>query len=885
MKKVKLSCMLAFIGAVMLSVTSCTNTDYGDDIAQLKNDVAELTNAIKSGKVVTSVTPIPGGNKLTFGDGTSIDILNGTNGTAGTNAFAPVLGVDTEGFWTIITTEGGTATRVKDANNKDVRAVASYPIIGENGNWMINGEDSGVSAKGTDGTDGTDGQDGKSPYICTNPAEGVVNNWMIWNGTAFVDSGKKAVGKDGIDGVTTANVKVVNGVLWIDNAPTNIKSIESAIVFNKLTNTIDITLEGVSYSLPLASNVLTTKTITNIACPEIAQYIQFVWGQAKDLQNPTLEAKRKAFTGKNKNDYFFTSLSGSFLVNPTEVDTEGYSIELVDPKDNTVPAISQEWKEFDYQGDFVQRAKAVGGLWTLAFNNPTNTQISSMIAKVRNDDYYSLAVKVTKGNYSVRSAYVYGVEEDRISNTSNNLPAPSSKPTVLCDGTNYDLTQLFGNTDFGKFYKWEISWSSKAGNAALKQYVVLDGTEVSIDNSIEAIKAVGGKEAEFMIQAVDYAGNYYEHMVPVAISKQTVIVVDLPAINYTLAEDNLSTTTSRENLINVQLQPLFDKLAQYGAVKTTFTYAGAYVNEDNADVTTADGFTFEEFVKGTTTDVANKLTANGPTWSSFNIAFDVTKARAVEYNVTVMYQDAAALQSVYVRIPVTVSNPTMNWSALFIKTDLFVGDKIKVYGNNETDQQDGTASYDLRDAYSTKPASNYFDFKYLGNGASPLTGSVCAINSTTVGVESKIGIVYYYFGNKDNAVQLAGQDFYATPRSYVADGSIMLKSGAKAEVTYDPAGGNAGSILMSATYVAKTVYDKTDLGVFGTRNALVQSVSVVATGINRNVITVKPESNDFRIIANNNTAGVPSLDVDLTITVTDQMGQRLVKTVKVTVKN
>ena len=63
------------------------------------------------------------------------------------------------------------------------------PNIGDNGNWWINGEDTGIPAQGKDGQDG---QDGEMPNITI----GLNGNWYI-NGE---DTGVPAKGQDGQDG-------------------------------------------------------------------------------------------------------------------------------------------------------------------------------------------------------------------------------------------------------------------------------------------------------------------------------------------------------------------------------------------------------------------------------------------------------------------------------------------------------------------------------------------------------------------------------------------------------------------------------------------------------------------------------------------------------------
>ena len=81
------------------------------------------------------------------------------------------------------------------------------PNIGENGNWWINGVDTGVPAKGQDGEDG---EDGVTPHIGSN------GNWWIGN----VDTGVPAKGQDGEDGATPEIGS--NGNWWIDGVDTGI---------------------------------------------------------------------------------------------------------------------------------------------------------------------------------------------------------------------------------------------------------------------------------------------------------------------------------------------------------------------------------------------------------------------------------------------------------------------------------------------------------------------------------------------------------------------------------------------------------------------------------------------------------------------------------------
>ena len=81
------------------------------------------------------------------------------------------------------------------------------PNIGDNGNWWINGVDTGIPAQGKDGEDG---QDGATPVIGEN------GNWWIGG----VDTGVPAYGQDGQDGATPEIGD--NGNWWINGVDTGI---------------------------------------------------------------------------------------------------------------------------------------------------------------------------------------------------------------------------------------------------------------------------------------------------------------------------------------------------------------------------------------------------------------------------------------------------------------------------------------------------------------------------------------------------------------------------------------------------------------------------------------------------------------------------------------
>ncbi|MDU1906242.1 MAG: hypothetical protein E6772_15845 [Dysgonomonas sp.] len=72
----------------------------------------------------------------------------------------------------------------------------STPTIGGNGNWFINGDDTGIPAKGQDGQDGSDGTNGSNGQDGSKVTIGNNGNWFI-NGK---DTGVPAFGQNGNDG-------------------------------------------------------------------------------------------------------------------------------------------------------------------------------------------------------------------------------------------------------------------------------------------------------------------------------------------------------------------------------------------------------------------------------------------------------------------------------------------------------------------------------------------------------------------------------------------------------------------------------------------------------------------------------------------------------------
>ena len=154
-------------------------SDYDDDINNLNQKYEEvleeqlrqaealknhetLLAALQNQLTVDKVETKDGGYKIVFSDNSSIDITNG---------HTPVF------------------------------------TLGDNGNWFIDGKDSGIKAEGKDGQDGEDGQDGQDGQSGSTPT--IVDGYWYIDGES---TGVKAQPEDGTNAPTIISIVIKDGV-------------------------------------------------------------------------------------------------------------------------------------------------------------------------------------------------------------------------------------------------------------------------------------------------------------------------------------------------------------------------------------------------------------------------------------------------------------------------------------------------------------------------------------------------------------------------------------------------------------------------------------------------------------------------------------------------
>ena len=148
-----------FLGGALfaaLAGTAVSCKDYDGDIDDLDARVEKLESTLKdlkaqisAGAVVTGVESVSNGVKVTLSDGKTFTLTNGKDGKDGANG-----------------TNGTNGTNGKDGKN------GSVVTIGDNGNWFIDGKDTGKPSKGANGKDGKDGKDGVNGSNGTNGNDG-----------------------------------------------------------------------------------------------------------------------------------------------------------------------------------------------------------------------------------------------------------------------------------------------------------------------------------------------------------------------------------------------------------------------------------------------------------------------------------------------------------------------------------------------------------------------------------------------------------------------------------------------------------------------------------------------------------------------------------------
>ena len=370
MRKKYLSALLfgALLFASAGTFTSCK--DYDDDINNLqqqitsnKDAIAALQKLVGEGKWVSSVTPIENGFTVTMNDGTTQNItgINGEDGKPGT----------------VITLDPTTNNWIIDGVDTGVCAK------GEKGDKGDQGEQGPAGEAGEQGPAGEAGEPGKSPYI-----DKETGNWFVWEWDE-----------------ATSEYKAVDSGVYAGS--TQIYVVEK-------DGFIELNVDGTAYLLPTTSDAYTVEAPANTvtAIVETANW-------KPKTNDRVYQALLKAFPeiGEIEEDALLKQGAElPVLVTPASIDlADGFTFSLQTLKEgmveditlsNPTKGVSDEW-EVDY--GYMTNSRAASEedcLWTLQVNQELLD--NGEYAEAKN---VALVVENANGKV-VKTPFVYTIKND-----------------------------------------------------------------------------------------------------------------------------------------------------------------------------------------------------------------------------------------------------------------------------------------------------------------------------------------------------------------------------------------------------------------------------------------------------------------------------------------
>lgn len=852
MRKFNFYSIVALVGAMVLSMSSCTK-DLEDDVDALKKEVAAnkdaiaaLDKAIKAGSRITAVTPVATGFEMTFSDGSKITVLHGQNGANGSNGsngndgingtdgFTPIIGIDSENYWTVVSTKDGEPERI---------LVDGKPV--------------------------------------------------------------KAVG--------TANVEVKGGYLWIDGVITELGGLPT-FVLDEANGVAHITMfdaDGVEKNFTvLLDGALAgvNSMVRSVVAPLSMIAIDLTYGVAENtfVGGP--------FAGKVTKDKVYKS--GGVLpviINPSNATITKDQITIENAKGVKLPIeVSSVVKGFEGEMERVSpitRAAATNGLWSI------NLAITPEILESESEEFLNYAVKVAKSETeAVYSGYEYQiavVDAETLNITSGNFGRSITAKEILFAGAEKTIatgtTESLYVVDPANILMSRVDFKNESDKVAYGKYIECTATGVKMKKDDEATHlALNTKKIDFVYTVVDYNGASVAYPNGVYTAAREIVVgitfnstfgqdeYALSAVNHTLTIDLPETTGVDETIKLADLDELYNQL---GAAKEALWRENAtaltvkVVDKDNA------------VAAGVTAKVVDKdggVVALGSAFpKNIQFTFDPTVALPGKYTAEFTYTDkrGTTAKTFVVKVPVTITNPTMETAVKFRVPAYFTGDNATVYGTASgtpnVGQATNPASIDLKALYNIDKENLAFEITPIEGITTTLTGNVLTIDGDMMYNNFRVKVIYQYFGNVNNTNVLF-DEINVQAKSEVREGDVIILTPAapnKVKPLEVVAGDQTTQANISESYVAKDYYGN-DLGAFGdvaNKNGRAKVVTVKRDLTDGNYSLVTEPVYDtttkaWVVTASDKLIQLTSVDVKLIVEIEDLFGQKLVRTISVKVK-
>lgn len=431
-----------FVGLLSVALFSCAD-EYDDsflrgeidkiktELTSLKTQVTSLetvVDALNKGKVITGVDKLAEGkgHKITFNDGTSIEILNGEK--------APVIGVEeSDGvyYWTI-TTDGKTDFLLDKDNNK-------LPVTGNDGK------------DGNDGNDGNDGSDGAKPEIAID-SEGywTVDNVRIKDANGdFVKAQGDSFFKEIIEDDDAVTFVLANGrtIVIPKSAGTFLKFEQTNVVFNpgqaqrlRFSYANIVTFDVVSLPEGWATNIHYPDKYVNVVAPKTGYGIGEIKLQGLDKDGRTyLAIVKVSIAGSG-----FSAAGGVFVLNEGNMTTENGSLIYITP-DGKVNENAYKNANGSQLGNTTQNLFIANGkMYIIAQNgrtNPVGTGFNNdgMLVVANAETLKKVAAYTDELETLSWPSHVAVLDDNNIfirDNKGVSLFNPSTKELSLIPGTN-----------------------------------------------------------------------------------------------------------------------------------------------------------------------------------------------------------------------------------------------------------------------------------------------------------------------------------------------------------------------------------------------------------------------------------------------------------------
>ena len=314
-KKKNLALML--LGAITsFSIYGCgnSNEEHNNDNnninwAEVVKNVISIEKTDTNGNVDTYTVTCENGYSFSFEVTNGLNGEQGIQGEKGEDGHTPVITIGENGNWVIDGVDTGISAKGEKGDTGEKGEDGLTPFIGENGNWWIGETDTGVKAEGTDGTS-------------SRVEIGENGNWFI-DGT---DTGISAYGEDGADGtdgLSAYEIYIKYHPEYTGSEEEWINDFVSGDLDNKEMCTIQFDLNGGTMDEPLSIEVEKGTTLDNIPIPKKEGKEFYCWRTGFDIysskvSDTTVITKNLILTAMwDSYDYTFLDEDGETVATKT----------------------------------------------------------------------------------------------------------------------------------------------------------------------------------------------------------------------------------------------------------------------------------------------------------------------------------------------------------------------------------------------------------------------------------------------------------------------------------------------------------------------------------------------------------------------------------------